>query len=331
MSVLLYDSTIRDGSPMNGLGYGSEIVSDMAKGLSDAGVEHVDVGYLSDIKFTEDFAFYDSVDKAENLLPRETNANWIISIRVGRNELNLISECRSLIKAIRFKVSFNDVVTLKEYAKFIREKGFDVICELDNTFDYKDIDLLNMITAANDVRISELVISDRAGRIDESDLRRVYYLLANNLNEDIRIGARFSDAYKSAYQMARKLCEMNSEDNRDIVIEGSLFGMGNHQGNLITEIMADYLNDYYSAEYKLDNMYRLIGRYIQPIVNNQLWGYHPAYYMAGKYKVDNDYARYLLNRNVPLEKINDLLKKIAETEEYKGFVEAVVEKFVKTL
>lgn len=326
MGVFLYDSTIRDGKPMNCLDGGSEIISNLASELSGAGVEYVDVGYLSELNFSSDFAFYNSIDRAENLLPRDTNTNWIISIRMGRNELNLIPECRGLIKAIRFTVPYNDTASLKEYASFIKEKGFDVICEIDNTFGYKDMDLIGMITAANEAGISQFEISNRSGKSDENDLQRIYYLLDNNLNKEIKIGARFSDAYKSAYQMARKLVELSRDDNREIVISGSLFGIGDHQGNLIIEMMADYLNDYCSAKYNLDCMYRLIGKYIQPIVKNQFWGYHPAYYMAGKCKVDSDYAQYMLDRDVPLEKIGNVLKKIAETEEYKEFDESIAEK-----
>lgn len=326
MRVSLYDCTVREGKPLNGFDNGMGIASEIETELSNSAVEYVDIGYLSDTNFASDFAFYDSIEKAENLLPRDKSTKWVISIRVGRNELNLIPECHGIVKTIRFTIPFNDIDTLKEYSSFIKEKGYEVICELDNTFGYKDMDLLNMISAANEAGISQLTISDRAGRIFEDDLQRVYFLIDNNLSPDIRIGGRFSDAYKAAYQMARKLIELSRDDKREIVIEGSLFGIGDRQGNLIIEMMADYLNDYCSAKYNLDCMYRLIGKYIQPIVKNQFWGYHPAYYMAGKCKVDSDYAQYMLDRDVPLEKIGNVLKKIAETEEYKEFDESIAEK-----
>ncbi len=133
-----------------------------------------------------------------------------------------------------------------------------------------------------------------------NDLQRVYYLVNNNLNPEIRIGARFSDAARSAYQMAQNLINLNERDKRDIVIEGSLFGMGEYQGNLILEVIADYVNDFCEGNYDLEALYKLIGKYIQPIVGNQTWGYHPAYYFAGKHKVDGDYAQYMLDRDVPL-------------------------------
>ena len=331
MSVSLYDCTVREGKPLGAVEERAEVISQLENGLSNAGIQYMDVGYLCDETFSSDFAFYGNIDQAENLIPRGGDTNWAISIQLGRNELNLIPECHGRIKTIRFVVPYKGFDVLETYAGFIKDKGYEVICEIDNTFGYEDIDVLRMIEAANKAGVSQLTFSNRTTRIYENDLMRMYNLFHNNLSSEIRIGARLSDAFKDAYQMMQKLVEMNEPDEREIVIEGSLFGIGSNQGNLILEVAADYYNDFHDGNFNLDVMYELIGRYIQPIVKNQSWGYHPAYYMAGKYKVDSDYAQYLLDRDVPLVRINGALKKLAKTEEYKEYDETIAEKILQEI
>lgn len=331
MSIKLYDCTIREGKPFNAFENGAEILVGLEKGIADAGIEYVDVGYLTEATFSEDFAFYENIDRAENLIPDEGITEWVISIRIGRNELNLIPECQGIIKTIRFTVPFNEPETLKTYASFIKEKGYNVICELHNTFGYKDIELLQMVNIFNETGVSQVTITDNPGRVDENDLQRVYYLLNNNLNPEIRIGSRISDALKSAYHMAQKLIEYNSYDKREVVLEGSLFGIGDYKGNLVLEVIADHVNEFCGGTYNLESLYKTIGKYVQPIVGNQFWGYHPAYYFAGKYRIDDDYAKYLMEKSVPLEKIHEAMKEIAKTEEFKEFDEAVAEKAYNAL
>lgn len=94
MSIKLYDCTIREGKPFNAFDNGTAVLAGLEKGIANAGIEYIDVGYLTEATFSEDFAFYENIDCAENLIPESRTTEWVISIRVGRNELNLIPECK---------------------------------------------------------------------------------------------------------------------------------------------------------------------------------------------------------------------------------------------
>lgn len=153
------------------------MLSGLEKGISSAGIDYIDVGYLTEANFSEDFAFYENIDRAETLIPDGTTTEWIASIRIGRNELNLIPECHGKIHTIRFTVPFKDEETIRTYASYIMDKGYDVIIELYNSFGYKDIEILNIIEIVNTIGIKQVTITDNPGRVDENDLQRVYYLL----------------------------------------------------------------------------------------------------------------------------------------------------------
>ncbi len=57
--------------------------------------------------------------------------------------------------------------------------------------------------------------------------------------------------------------------------------------------------------------------------------YHPAYYLSAKNQVDGEYARYYLSKEVPLFALNDVLKKVAETERFEVFDEVKAEMILK--
>lgn len=56
--------------------------------------------------------------------------------------------------------------------------------------------------------------------------------------------------------------------------------------------------------------------------------YHPAFYLSAKNQVDGEYARYYLSKDVPLFALNDVLKKVAETERFEFFDERKAEKIL---
>ena len=107
-----------------------------------------------------------------------------------------------------------------------------------------------------------------------------------------------------------------------------MLGIGLVRNNLCTECIADQLNEDFDCDYDYEYLIALISIFI-PGVNcdpDNGWGYHPIYYLAAKNQVDADYGRYFLAKGVMLYKINDLLKKVAETERFRIFDESIAER-----
>ena len=72
-----------------------------------------------------------------------------------------------------------------------------------------------------------------------------------------------------------------AEAGRDIVLDGSLFGMGRGAGNAKTELLADFLNKRFSTAYDIAVLLDVIEKYIVPLKQNIHWGYDLPMFVCG--------------------------------------------------
>ena len=87
------------------------------------------------------------------------------------------------------------------------------------------------------------------------------------------------------------MIELAEETGRDIIVDGSLFGMGRGAGNAKTELLADYINKHCGGHYNLQKLLGTIDKYITPVLKDVHWGYDLPMYVCGtKHShVDNVY------------------------------------------
>ena len=62
------------------------------------------------------------------------------------------------------------------------------------------------------------------------------------------------------------MIELAEESGRDIIVDGSLFGMGRGAGNAKTELLADYINKHCNGHYDLQRILLTIDTYITPVL-----------------------------------------------------------------
>lgn len=97
--------------------------------------------------------------------------------------------------------------------------------------------------------------------------------------------------YNLSCALAERMIELAEESGRDIIVDGSLFGMGRGAGNAKTELLADYVNKHCGGHYDLQKLLETIDKYIMPILPEIHWGYDLPMYVCGtKHShVDNVY------------------------------------------
>ncbi len=98
--------------------------------------------------------------------------------------------------------------------------------------------------------------------------------------------------------------------SRNIIIDSTLSGIGRGAGNLCTEIIALYLNNFCRKSYKITPILEAIDKCIKIIYNKNPWGYSVPYYLSGLNNCHPDYAKFLINKSFSYEKINEILRKI---------------------
>ena len=123
------------------------------------------------------------------------------------------------------------------------------------------------------------------------DLTAIFKQVDELLDKDIKIGLHSHDNLGLSCALAERMIELANESGRDIIVDGSLFGMGRGAGNAKTELLADFLNKKCGANYNIPVLLETIDKYITPLLGNVHWGYDLPMYVCGtKHShVDNVY------------------------------------------
>lgn len=331
-NIKLLDCTLRDGGHVNNAEFGYETIKEITYGLNRSGIDYVELGFLKDGVFTREQSSYNDVCQIYPTLPMELNSTFSVMIRPDWYDIGQLSDCDGRISVIRFAFYYKDIQLLKRYCHIARKKGYEIICNPVNIMGYTDKELIELVKQINDIYPAQMTMVDTYGSMDLSSLNRIYGLIENHLEKDIRVGLHLHENMCLSYGLVQEFLKIKNE-NRKAVIDGSLYGMGRIPGNLCIEVVASHFNDNYKTNYDINVIYDLIERYIEPIKKNIPWGYSPAYFITGKLNMHRSYAEYLLKcDDLRLADINNILNEVSMNERKlfnKAYIESLYMKYRK--
>lgn len=310
----LLDCTLRDGGHVNNACFGSDAIIGITEGLAKSGIEFVELGFLKNGTFSVQQSLYNDVTEIYPTLPESYPCNFCVMIRPDWYDIRQLSNCDGRIGTIRFAFYNKDFDLLQKYGNIVRNKGYRFICNPVHIMGYTNQELIELVKKINDLHPEQMTIVDTYGSMNLPDLERIYSLIENNLDKDIRIGIHLHENMSLAYGLAQEFIRIKPL-SRCAIIDGSLYGIGRIPGNLCIEILANHFNSNDSASYNTDIIYELIGKYIEPIKKNIPWGYSPAYYMTAFLNMHRSYAEYLLKKQeLSMPDIHTILKSIDVSE-----------------
>jgi 4-hydroxy 2-oxovalerate aldolase len=102
-----------------------------------------------------------------------------------------------------------------------------------------------------------------------------------------------------------------SHGKRQVVVDGTLSGMGRGAGNTPTELIAQYMVAKLGYNYDIDAMLDIIDGYMDNIRTRCTWGYTTPYFIAGAYSAHVNNIAYLTQKNsIRSKDIRYILNKI---------------------
>lgn len=161
---------------------------------------------------------------------------------------------------------------------------------------YTDEDREVLIDKVNTVRPGSMSIVDTFGAMCLEDLHHIFKQMNSQLDKDIAIGLHSHDNLGLSNALAETLIMLAAEVDRDVIVDGSLFGMGRGAGNACTELLASYINKYHSGKYNLEALLDTIEKYILPLREKIFWGYDLPMFVCGTEHAHVDNV-YHLQRN----------------------------------
>lgn len=303
-NIKILDCTLRDGGRIIDCQFADHVIAELAKSLTEANVDVIEMGFLRDSKLVEyngNSTFFTSTGQLGPFLPKNRrNAIYTAFIDFDMYDFSKLEPCDgSSVTGIR--VGFTKKQFTQRYEELkrsllrVKEQGYALFIQGVNTLAYSDRELLDVVDLVNEIEPYSYGIVDTYGGMYLDDMVHLYNLVEHNLNPDIGIDIHSHNNFQLSFAFAQEIIRL-ANDKRQIILDATLNGMGKCAGNLNTELIADFLARKKSYDYDTDMILDAIDRYLYPIKKSCEWGYSIPAFMAGIYKAHPNNIIYLTEK-----------------------------------
>ncbi len=312
MSVQITDCTIRDGGYLFNKNSNPEFIKGIMRGLAEAGIDFVETGFLQTNVSGETLVYGDSIDARRYLPIDKKNTQFLGFCDNSRYSLDKLDDYDGKsFKWLRISFAQHEIEEAVKFCKGAKEKGYLVQFNPMDSISYTDESRAALIEKVNEVKPASFSIVDTFGAMYMTDLVHIFKQVDMLLDKNIKIGLHSHDNLGLSCALAERMIEEASKSGRDIIVDGSLFGMGRGAGNAKTELLADYINKNCGGQYNIQKLLFIIEKYISPILNSVHWGYDLPMYVCGTKHSHVDNAYHLSDKfNCVSNEIYDVIDRL---------------------
>ena len=312
-TISLLDCTMRDGGYVNDWKFGRKNLVSMFERLVDAGVDLIEIGFLDERRpFDIDRSIMPDTACAEKIFGGcdRKQATVLAMIDYGTCGIEHLQPCaESFLDGIRVIFKKHRMHEAMEFCREVKALGYKVFAQLVSITAYNDEELLELVGLVNDVKPFAVSIVDTYGLLHPDELLHYYELLDDNVDPSVQIGFHAHNNFQLAY--ANDLAFLGKTPHHDIVVDGTLFGMGKSAGNTPLELLGMRLNDKFGKHYDVDAMLECVEESVMDFYQKSPWGYKTFFYLCGKNKCHPNYLTYFeKEQNLSTSKIDELLSRI---------------------
>lgn len=311
--IRLLDCTLRDGGYVNDWEFGHNNLCSIFERLVDAKVDIIEVGFLDERR---------PFDVNRSIMPDTYAVTQIYGeilqrppmvvgmIDFGTCSLEHIQPCEeSCLDGIRVIFKKYRAKEAMEFCAQLKALGYLVFSQLVSVTDYSDEELMELISLVNEVKPYAVSMVDTYGLLTPDHMRHIYELLDRHVDSEISIGFHAHNNLQLAF--ANTIAFLEHPTNRDLVVDGTLYGMGKSAGNAPLELVAMHLNRVYGKYYEINPMLEGIEESILEFYHRTPWGYKMYFYLSAYNGVHPDYVRQLQDKpNISITALNNVLGNI---------------------
>lgn len=302
-NIHILDCTLRDGGRVINCAFPDDHIRGITKGLRDASVEVVEMGFLrSGVEYKGNSTFFSEIDQFARFIPENRgNTMYVAFCDYGQEfhmwDFSKLPPCDgSTVTGIRLGFRKKDMYNAIPTAKRIKELGYTLFIQGVESLNYNDKELLELIDIINDIHPHSFGIVDTYGAMYTDDVMHLYNLVDHNLDKDIAIDFHSHNNMMMSFAFAQMVV-VASNGVRPIYLDATLEGMGKGTGNLNTELIMDYLIRKRGYSYNIDVLFDTIDSYLHAIKENHSWHYQIPYYFAGVYSSHANNIIYLQDKH----------------------------------
>lgn len=324
MDITLLDCTLRDGGYINNWLFSNKNINMIYENLSLAKVDYIELGYIdknasNNINSTK-FNSFDSIKQMK------INKKSVCMIDYGKFPIEEVPNKKDTnLWGIRLAFSKNNLIEALNYCNLLKKKGYKVFIQPMVTKLYSTKELEFLFNEANKINPYAIYIVDSFGSMDEKTVIKLLKQYDKYLNKSIKIGFHSHNNLSLSY--SNSVAFIKNRNNRKIIIDSSVYGIGRGAGNLPTELITSYLNQAYSNEvYKSYYLLEIVNNYLSDLKKKNNWGYCLEYYLSAINDCHPNYSKYLSEMHtLTINDMQKILKKISDNKRSKFDKEYIME------
>lgn len=246
--IEILDCTLRDGGRIIDCKFQDNEIIGIGKFLKKSNIDIIELGFLRDnINYCGNSTFFGTVAQAnyyaENI--GEGNQRYVLFVDYGLYNIdNLDERNNKRITGIRYGFTKKNYYEHRDdiisEMKMIQKKGYDLYVQTVFTNGYTTMELLELIGIANEINPVSFGIIDTYGSMYLDDLDYIWNVVNHNLKKEIAIDFHSHNNMQMSFAIAQRIIQL-SNNERKIIIDSTINGMGKCAGNLNTELIIDYL------------------------------------------------------------------------------------------
>lgn len=309
-NIRLLDCTLRDGGYLNDWKFGQDNLVSIFERTVDAGVDIIEIGFLDDKRpFDMDRSIMPDTRSVEKIYGQLDKRNTMVvgMIDYGTCDISHVQPCdECYLDGIRVIFKKHLMHQAMQFCAQLKKLGYKVFSQLVSIGSYRDEDLMELIHLVNEVKPYAVSMVDTYGVLKPKSMLHYYEMLDRYVNDDIRIGFHAHNNFQLAY--ANSLAFLEKEGKHDVVVDGTLYGMGKSAGNTPIELLAMTLNEEYGKNYHIESMLEAIEESVLGFQETMSWGYKVFFFLCALNKAHPSYlTKYNEKQNLSVSKVNQLL------------------------
>lgn len=276
--IKVIDCTVRDGGLMNKWQFDDEFVRTVYQGLNSAGVDYMEIGYLSSEKaFSRNecgpwkFCAEDDIQRIIGDSDRKIKLSAMADIgRIDYEDIRLKSE--SSLDMVRVACYVHQIDKAIDLAHHCIDKGYEATINLMavSTVGLRDLNEALEDLAKSRVKIIYLVDSFGAFYSEDIDCLAKKYM-ESLPGKTIGIHTHNNQQLAFANTIAAIIAGVN-------MLDATLYGIGRGAGNCPLELLISFLKN---PKFKVRPLIDAIEKQILPLREKIDWGYHIPYMVTG--------------------------------------------------
>lgn len=316
--IKLLDCTLRDGGYLNDWQFGHDNIVNIFERLVSAEVDIIEVGFINESRqYDSDRTIFPdavSVNKTYEGLSKG-NSMIVGMIDYGTCGIDkVIPAAESFMDGIRVIFKKEKKEGAIAFCQQIKDLGYKVFAQAVSITSYNDDELMDLIRLVNELEPYAFSLVDTYGLLHKNQLMHYFDFANQHMKETIGLGYHSHNNFQLAYANCIEVMELPSL-GREIVIDGTLYGMGKSAGNAPLELLATYMNDNLGKNYHCSQLLEAIDVTMLELYKQIPWGYSFKFFLSASKDCHPNYVTYLMDKKkLSIKSINEILDKLEDAK-----------------